>query len=171
MKRRLIAFTSVASLLLCAASVVVWVQSYYLSAPSPIVLGPESGWVMLLALDGQVQVSGGHGSFVSWVFPVPNGFPQPTLAQGCDTHWGSFGITIHKNAYGFGRRVVLPIGLLTALTAVLPTAGLLRRLRRGTKTPVCPRCYYNLTGNTSGTCPECGTAIPTPTNKESPRPA
>lgn len=25
---------------------------------------------------------------------------------------------------------------------------------------VCPDCAYNLTGNTSGTCPECGTPIP-----------
>jgi hypothetical protein len=27
-------------------------------------------------------------------------------------------------------------------------------------TPLCPRCNYNLTGNTSGRCPECGTATP-----------
>ncbi len=24
---------------------------------------------------------------------------------------------------------------------------------------LCPRCSYNLTGNTSGVCPECGTAV------------
>jgi hypothetical protein len=30
-----------------------------------------------------------------------------------------------------------------------------RRLRRG----CCPACGYDLTGNTSGTCPECGTAV------------
>jgi hypothetical protein len=27
---------------------------------------------------------------------------------------------------------------------------------------VCPICSYNLTANTSGTCPECGTAVPKP---------
>jgi len=26
--------------------------------------------------------------------------------------------------------------------------------------PVCGRCGYNLTGNSSGVCPECGWAIP-----------
>jgi len=26
----------------------------------------------------------------------------------------------------------------------------------------CPSCGYNLRGNTSGTCPECGAPIPTP---------
>ena len=27
------------------------------------------------------------------------------------------------------------------------------------RTPICRQCSYNLTGNTSGVCPECGTAI------------
>lgn len=26
---------------------------------------------------------------------------------------------------------------------------------------LCPTCRYNLTGNTSGVCPECGSAVPT----------
>jgi hypothetical protein len=30
------------------------------------------------------------------------------------------------------------------------------RLRRG----LCVNCGYDLTGNLSGTCPECGTAVP-----------
>ena len=32
-----------------------------------------------------------------------------------------------------------------------------QKRRRG----LCGRCSYNLTGNTSGVCPECGTSIPT----------
>jgi hypothetical protein len=27
--------------------------------------------------------------------------------------------------------------------------------------PACPACHYNLTGNSSGTCPECGHAVMT----------
>ena len=42
-----------------------------------------------------------------------------------------------------------------------------RRNREGS----CTRCGYSLIGNTSGTCPECGTAIPTPPSKESSEPA
>jgi hypothetical protein len=39
---------------------------------------------------------------------------------------------------------------------------------------MCPKCSYDLTGNTSGTCPECGTPVPTRAKTpetESPRPA
>jgi hypothetical protein len=32
--------------------------------------------------------------------------------------------------------------------------------RREAAFPSCARCGYNLTGNVSGTCPECGTPIP-----------
>jgi hypothetical protein len=28
--------------------------------------------------------------------------------------------------------------------------------------PVCPACFYNLTGNVSGICPECGKPVPAP---------
>lgn len=43
------------------------------------------------------------------------------------------------------------------LSALCLWSGL-RRLRRCT--PNCPQCKYNLTGNTSGICPECGTQVP-----------
>jgi hypothetical protein len=36
---------------------------------------------------------------------------------------------------------------------------------------VCNSCGYNLTGNTSGTCPECGTPVPKEPAEKSPRPA
>jgi hypothetical protein len=35
-----------------------------------------------------------------------------------------------------------------------------RRPRPWTGEPLCPQCGYNLTGNTAGRCPECGSPIP-----------
>lgn len=40
-----------------------------------------------------------------------------------------------------------------------------RRRRRGQ----CTKCGYNLTGNTSGVCPECGTAVHTPASENDAR--
>jgi hypothetical protein len=41
----------------------------------------------------------------------------------------------------------------------------LRRKKRELKNPqvgFCKKCHYNLTGNTTGICPECGTPINSP---------
>ena len=71
------------------------------------------------------------------------------------------------NVLGFGHSQIresiylFPIWGLTILTALLPAAriggGIRRRLRRSAMR--CMECSYNLTGNTSGVCPECGTPI------------
>ena len=52
----------------------------------------------------------------------------------------------------------LPMWLLAALVAI-PTGLLWHRVRR-VLFDHCQQCGYNLTGNTSGICPECGTPIP-----------
>jgi hypothetical protein len=62
-----------------------------------------------------------------------------------------------------GSRVhllVVPIWMLSSLLAVYPAIafirGPLRRHRRRRK-GLCLKCGYDLTGNVSGVCPECGT--------------
>lgn len=45
------------------------------------------------------------------------------------------------------------------LLAALPTAWLWWRDRRRTPSGHCPHCGYNLTGNTTGICSECGSAV------------
>jgi hypothetical protein len=56
--------------------------------------------------------------------------------------------------------VCVPIWILLVVAAI-PTVSL---WRRGCRPPVghCQRCGYDLTGNLSGVCPECGTNVPTP---------
>ena len=53
--------------------------------------------------------------------------------------------------------VILPPWILLPAFAI-PTAILLYRDRRRIPPGHCQKCGYNLTGNTSGKCPECGTA-------------
>ena len=60
--------------------------------------------------------------------------------------------------------VWLPYWLIVSATAFLPVIGLWKLVasRLQMEWNLCPTCSYDLTGNTSGTCPECGTAIPQP---------
>jgi hypothetical protein len=62
-----------------------------------------------------------------------------------------------------GSSLTLSYWLLTFVFAALPSVWIVRlgrRLRRLRAAGCCGTCGYNLTGNTSGTCPECGTAVP-----------
>lgn len=57
--------------------------------------------------------------------------------------------------------VVVPVwwcGLPFVVVAI-PTTIWLWRSRRRIRFGHCPRCGYNLTGNTSGRCPECGQEV------------
>lgn len=52
------------------------------------------------------------------------------------------------------------LGLLAGIMAGAVVYGLRwRALRRRPQFPACRYCGYNLTGNTSGRCPECGQPI------------
>jgi hypothetical protein len=54
--------------------------------------------------------------------------------------------------------VTIPFWMLLVLAA-LPTAFLWWRDRRSIPPGHCRKCGYNLTGNVSGRCPECGTPV------------
>lgn len=59
-----------------------------------------------------------------------------------------------------GEVYVIPgMPLLILLVALTVAAFCLNRKRIRT-TSTCPRCDYDLTGNISGVCPECGLSVP-----------
>jgi hypothetical protein len=60
--------------------------------------------------------------------------------------------------------LLLPTGLLVPLAAMFVRR--FARCRRPLSASMCPMCSYNLTGNRSGTCPECGMPIPEEVRKE-----
>jgi hypothetical protein len=63
---------------------------------------------------------------------------------------------------GFRAPSALGMGLLLAIPALrlLHNRWLLWRKRRRLNARLCWRCSYDLRGNVSGVCPECGTAVP-----------
>jgi len=65
-------------------------------------------------------------------------------------------VYIQKTHWEWYMRV--PIWCFLGITAV-PTIWLWYRDRRRLSPDHCQHCGYNLTGNVSGTCPECGTTI------------
>jgi hypothetical protein len=61
-------------------------------------------------------------------------------------------------SYSGHWQLFLPLWL-PFLILLVPTLLLWRRDRRKPRPGFCRRCDYDLTGNTSGRCPECGTPI------------
>jgi hypothetical protein len=61
--------------------------------------------------------------------------------------------------WAWSSKLALP--LLTLLLAVAPALAVAARIRRSPRgqAAVCLTCGYNLTGNTSGVCPECGADV------------
>jgi hypothetical protein len=66
---------------------------------------------------------------------------------------------------------VLGLAALFALPAFTVGARLTAARSRRQSPGYCPSCDYDLTGNTSGVCPECGTPVPKEPADKSPRTA
>jgi len=67
----------------------------------------------------------------------------------------------HAAVTGGGVRLyVLPWWAIALGFAVAPGGSAIRawRRRHPLRPGLCPRCGYDLTGNVSGVCPECGTS-------------
>jgi hypothetical protein len=71
-------------------------------------------------------------------------------------------ITPAHQAQAWGTRtwIMVPFRALAAVTLILPVTWGIRTARRQPRNGACKACGYNLTGNVSGVCPECGTPTP-----------
>ena len=100
------------------------------------------------------------------VQPLGTSGPQMRFPQNLRPFWdfgpmspGWGGPTVIST---YNVNVFVPYWCVLAVSAPLPALWLIwtRRRRRGKNNRMlCTHCGYNLTGNTSGVCPECGTAI------------
>lgn len=87
---------------------------------------------------------------------------QSRLSGGWE-HLG-LGYAASADAFGYRRVIVVPFWAIAPVVGLAPlcVAFLLRRWRaarrRGQNRCAC--CGYSLTGNVSGTCPECGATAP-----------
>ena len=103
------------------------------------------------------------GAFNSYDFPglgMATGF-YIGFNSTARNRWESFGVFLPYHTLRAGAMVSYSLPLwIPFLAIVIPTAILWHLERRERLAGHCPTCNYNLTGNTSGICPECGTSIP-----------
>jgi len=183
MKRRLLNFLTALSLLLCMAIAALWVRSYWRA--DCVMVWNSRGELSVAMREGHLlfQASNlygdGPGAYLlvrhvdqlNTEIRMRPGVVHDVLGfiYGRDTDPG-FLIRIDSELTRHGLRVpedtvvleywVVPFWAVCGLAA-LPPALLLRRrhvLRRRRSAGLCPVCGYNLTGNVSGVCPECGMA-------------
>ena len=178
----------ITSLLLCALVGIVWLRSTELTDhtawkrvdhrnPAAI----ESTVVWLIYGGGGIQLScvkntqpvgpqiqaAAAGGFLHYTSATPE-YPT-SIFDGSETTTGNYGfvysVVAESTATQFnwtGWSVTSPLWAWMVLFGILPALKLLRlrrkhRLRRAGR---CVNCGYDLTGNVSGSCPECGTAVP-----------
>ncbi len=160
MKRRYFTIISAMSVLLCAASVALWVRSYHLSDPfaatsdGAFYCGDTGHGHIWLAV---TEAPGTRSFYHESVRPARFILTPPGLMG----HLGFF-YDDRRSADGSARlSLVFPFWLPALATIVVPSCwfvGFLRH-RRQKMIGRCVRCGYSLTGNVSGICPECGTHV------------
>jgi len=170
------------SLLLCVATVVLWVRSY--RTRDAIGWGWHGGNCHLAqSIVGRVHVlsdldGGCEGGFS---YSAMRLVPNPMWNAGMSSYpvkveWhGPFIWQTYTRSSGFGfmpggrssfvinhhRLIVVPHWALSGLWAVGPAVWAVAcvRRRRWAIEGRCAACGYDLTGNVSGVCPECGVKV------------
>jgi len=195
MFRRLIATISVCSLLLCVAVCVVWVQSYWV-VDELTYTGERSRYILATA-DGRFDLvfheegepfgralrgwSGSH--FADW------GLGRASWRKSVSSPKNPFIETPREPFLGFWwgtlNEIAGPESGFTVIGPVLPAAlpfvilaapwvvrrAVQARRDRCERCGRCRSCGYDLTGNVSGVCPECGTPLPPSAARHSQLPA
>ena len=179
MKRKQFSFASLLSLLLFVVTGVMWVRSQIVADLFRIGLEPRKE-ICLLSDRGALQVrfavftyfwgdrwwthqtlSDSYVLIPFFVEEYPMEFDETP-----NQHWafkakykeGQFDGLHASLAPDFRYYLfVVPYWIILVLSAIIPLRALLRR-RRSVEGG-CQNCSYDLTGNTSGVCPECGTAV------------
>jgi hypothetical protein len=182
MRQKFLIFTSTLSLLFSISTSILWIRSHWMQDYAILGLN-SSDTIFIFSKGGSLSFTGtghllgtrgervlGTGSFeaseasigVSTLLPPV--IRLPGLAINRIDGWLNL-----PDSPSFPLRPIQFLQVysvhwawLTFPSAVFPFLYIAIRIRRRRRSPFacCTTCSYNLTGNTSGVCPECGTPNP-----------
>ena len=147
-KRRLVTLAAIASLLLCIATVALWVRSYW--AADRIERFNKVGSITLASRTGAI----GFWRDPDWTGEA-RGIDYRKLQSG-RPFGGALTFRAHVR-YGRQLRIIFPHWFLALFFAILPTfcLGAVLRARHHSRAGRCAACDYDLRA-TPQRCPECG---------------
>lgn len=156
------------SLVLCVGTVGLWVRSYITA--DILKMRHERSLTYISTGRGEVYVQ--HRNRVPGFATREDAWqwrrrPASTMPPPVEVSWGSPGFAF-RVLYGVGEftgdrltQVAVPFWAITFTSSLPWVAHFLLRMRgrSGMRSGLCPRCRYDLTGNLSAVCPECGTPV------------
>jgi hypothetical protein len=167
---RRIIFTglTVLSLLLCVATVVLWVRSYWRYERISLITDDSATFRSVAVLKGRIECDVEHVDFPKHLWQH-----APPLRYVTDAAFDTSRLSHTFIGFGWGRQPTpppfigvaaqfsIPDAYLTAIFAALPAIRIYRHFRRRYRVLPghCLKCSYDLRG-TPERCPECGTAVP-----------
>jgi hypothetical protein len=181
-RRRLFVFCSCLSLVFCLAAAALWVRSYWRAEWVKFVHPP---WQFSVAsYPGRISFGVYHEVVpprpASGDFGVPlTQYPRfstwsqsnpPGTREGLHSYYLPQGVPMYRalgfvaishlpgNSPNLALSFMIPHACGCLLASILPVWWYIRhrRCRSSSPSPACRNCGYNLTGNVSGVCPECG---------------
>jgi hypothetical protein len=166
MTRRLLNLLTALSLLLCVAAVSLSVWSYW--RVDCLNRSGRTRDIQVVSAKGRVSLrltsypSPRNRSIGSPRWQLFAGPPNLSLGSPSQTAWARLGFYCNTIREPHGsyeiQFVIFPWGVVAVAAAAPPVIGTCLSLRRHrpSRRVDCHSCGYDLTGNVSGVCPECG---------------
>jgi hypothetical protein len=181
MRRRLFTALSVLCLLLCLVTVALWIRSFMtleqlavgrIDIPARVVRGSiftsNRGLIAVNVIRDAYQSRGEFDNRRRNISPSGieyRAMGPPGMWRVGDRWWNRLGFCYSPSVYATPlvasseRLISFPYWFVLLLGLTFPVSWVVWsrvRLARRRDAGGCSHCGYNLTGNTSGTCPECG---------------
>jgi hypothetical protein len=168
-KSRLFTFAASVSLLLFAATMVLWARNIHSEeqvlhrwSDGIIYVGVCGGRVLAVESHGEPNAEEDRG--IGWyrqdrAETLPEDGWDDTSAAYHSYAWHGFGYEWNAVGPSEFRHVTVPAWFAAFMFLLLPVGRVWYAFKTRLAVECCAKCFYTLTGNTSGTCPECGTAI------------